>query len=275
MSEFRLPVRLGGHPRFEGIDGSGFSTVIIDSGINLNHPFFRADSNGDGVADRDRVVHSFDFAGDDPNADDTDGHGTNVASIAAGLDPAGNLTGMASGANIINLKVFPDGTETKASSGDIEQALQWVVANARNFNIASVNLSLGEGNYDKERTSGLSDEYRTLADLGVIVVICAGNDYDDEPGRTDVPGVTNHSADPNTLSVGAVWDTAYLGVAESGADRIASFSQRHATLLDIFAPGARITGAGLGDTPGTANFLSAMSGTSQAAPHVAGIAVLA
>lgn len=274
-------------PRFAGIDGAGWSTVIIDSGINANHPFF--DRNGDGIADQ--VIAQQDFAEDDLTAIDTDGHGTNVSSIAA------SRIGVAPGANLIHLKVFPDGVDTLASEGDVEQALQWVIENAARFNIASVNLSLGSGNYDRVRTFGLSDEYQLLADLGVIVVTTTGNDFFVENSRQ---GVENHAADPNTIAVGAVWDG--VNITDTGAsgpwafpsgaidnttaaDRIASFSQRHATLTDIFAPGAFITGAGLQQNQfnpdGTPNpnfisgFLSNMSGTSQAAPHISGLAVLA
>lgn len=281
MDDFRQPVRLGGNPRFEGVNGSGLSTVIIDTGINLNHPFFGPDRNRDGISDR--IVYSFDFAGDDPDADDTHGHGTNVASIAVGfgIEPSGRIyEGMATGANIVALKVFPNGTgRVGALDGDIEQALHWVIANAATFNIASVNLSLGSGNVNTITTSELSDEFQILANLGVIVVTAAGNRFFESGSRQ---GVNIYSADSNTLSVGAVWDGdngrhAFRSGAidnTTAADRITSFSQRHSTLLDIFAPGAMITGAGLGDATASDNFLSTMAGTSQAAPHVAGIALL-
>jgi subtilisin family serine protease len=74
-------------PRFAGINGSGFSSVIIDSGIDLNHPFFGPDSNSDGIADR--IVFQYDFSGSNDNdASDFEGHGSNVASIvAAGCHP--------------------------------------------------------------------------------------------------------------------------------------------------------------------------------------------
>jgi hypothetical protein len=41
---------------FQGIDGSGLSAVIIDTGIDLDHPFFGPNSDGDGVSDR--IVYS-------------------------------------------------------------------------------------------------------------------------------------------------------------------------------------------------------------------------
>jgi subtilisin family serine protease len=57
MDDFRAA------PNFAGIDGSGFSVVVIDTGIDLNHPFFGPDSDGNGVADR--IVYDYDFADGD------------------------------------------------------------------------------------------------------------------------------------------------------------------------------------------------------------------
>jgi subtilisin family serine protease len=279
LDDVRTPVNVGGHPLLAGLDGSGFSTVIIDTGINLSHPAFGPDNNGDGVADR--IRYHFDFANDDTNATDVDGHGTNVASIAT--SQAAGFLGVVPGSGIIPLKVFADRSQF-ASNGDIEQALQWVVANANTFNIASVNLSLGSGNANSITTSGLTDELQALANLGVIVVASAGNDF---AGFSSVPGVSRIAAEANTISVGAVWDGDYGRVQwgeqitsttpidnTTAADRVVSFSQRHRTLLDIFAPGTAVTGAGLSSNPIDPRFTSQMSGTSMAAPHVSGTATL-
>ena len=114
--------------RFAGIDGSGYSIVIIDTGINKTHPYLAG-----------HIAYSYDFSGaNDADATDFNGHGSNVSSIAAGS------TGVASGAGIIHLKVFADNSGT-AFYTDVEEALQWVAANAAAYNIASVNLSLGAG----------------------------------------------------------------------------------------------------------------------------------
>ena len=91
--------------RFAGVDGSGFSTVIIDSGIDVDHPHFGPDADGNGIADR--IVFQFDYGDNDGDATDTVNHGSNVSSIALSEDPV--LTGMAPGSNIIALKVGPDG----------------------------------------------------------------------------------------------------------------------------------------------------------------------
>ncbi|WP_299617922.1 Calx-beta domain-containing protein [Pelagibius sp.] len=256
--------------RFAGVDGSGYSVVVLDTGIDLDDPFFGPDSNGDGVSDR--IVYHYDFADGDADASDVDGHGSNVTSIAASSD--GTYTGMAPGADIISLKVF-----TNAGTGNfgyVEQALQWVINNAEAYNIASVNMSLSDsGNYSTAiGLYGIADELSALAAMNVIVVSASGNDFYEV---NSIQGVAYPSADPNSLSVGAVYDAAigtvsYLGGAvahSTTADQITPFSQRDHELSDIFAPGAPITGAGAGAG------LVTMHGTSQASPHIAGIAALA
>ncbi|MBX3413049.1 MAG: S8 family serine peptidase [Pirellulales bacterium] len=258
-------------PRFAGINGSGFASVIIDTGIDLDHPFFGPDADSNGVADR--IVYAWDFADNDSNASDVNGHGSNVASIVA--SQSGTFGGMAPAVNIIALKVFSN-AGGEGSFGDVEDALQWVIANATTYNIVSVNMSLGDDtNYTSAATAyGLGDELAALAAMNVIVVSAAGNAF---YTNNSTPGISYPAADPNSLAVGAVWDSNAgsfnfsSGARDftTGPDRITSFSQRHATLLDVFAPGAVITGAG--PSGGTSNY----SGTSQAAPHIAGIAVLA
>ncbi|MCA9094617.1 MAG: S8 family serine peptidase [Planctomycetaceae bacterium] len=256
--------------RFTAFDGSGYATVIIDTGIDLNHPFFGPDLDNNGVSDR--IVYSYDFSGtDDPDASDFDGHGSNVASIVASSDTT--HPGMAPGADIIALKVFPD-EGGGASFQDIAQALQWVADNAAAYNIVSVNMSLGLGNFTTVTTGQLSTVMASVAAQGVIIVSASGNDFFDIGSQQ---GVAYPSADPNSLSVGAVYDAnigpvSYGGGAtafSTAADRITPFSQRSGTLTTVFAPGAAITGASANGG------LLVQHGTSQASPHISGIAVLA
>ena len=263
-------------PRFSDIQGQGLSVVVIDTGIDLNHPFFGPDTNGDGVADR--IVYHYDYAGsNDASAGDFHGHGTHVAGIVASSDLT--YPGIATAINIIVLKVFPDGNGG-AAQGDLREALDWVVANVNRYNIVAVNLSLGGGPFDTSPRQGyLSTQFSALANAGVIVVSASGNGYDDhlddDPKTTgsDKPGVAYPSSDPYSLSVGAVWayDGGNLGTIQINApiDAIAVFSQRDDTESDIFAPGAAITAAKNGGGA------VAMSGTSMAAPEVTGMVALA
>jgi subtilisin family serine protease len=261
-------------PRFAGINGQGQTIVVLDTGVNLDHPFFGPDADHNGVADR--VVYSFDFTGaNSTNANDANGHGSNVASIVGSQDAT--FTGMAPGCNIIALKVLSDsGSGTFA---DVEEALQWVVANRAAYNIVAVNMSLGDGgNYDDSTSPTiLSDEIATLHDNEVAVVCASGNAFT-PPGSASgyqTQGVGFPSSDPNAWSVGAVWDRSVGGVGWStgaidfstGPDRIISFSQRSTEMTTIFAPGGFISGAGR--DPGSG--VSVYSGTSQATPHISGL----
>lgn len=258
-------------PRFTGVDGTGYAAVILDTGIDLDHPFFGPDLTLDGVADR--IVYNQDFTGSDPDAQDVNGHGSNVSSIVASQDAV--YPGVAPGADIIHLQVLDDAGF--GSFGDVEAALQWVVANAATYNIVTVNMSLADSSNRQVAVGdyGLDDELAALAALDVVVVSAAGNSFYNN-GST--PGVAYPAADPNSLAVSAVWDGDNGGPFQWGtgaidyttdADRLASFSQRHPTLTDILAPGAIISGA---DAVGG---ISTYAGTSQASPHIAGVAVLA
>lgn len=245
------------------INGAGLAVVIIDSGIDLDHFMFGENRDGDGISDR--IVYQYDFGDNDNIAQDVDGHGSHVSSIIANVAP---------GAKLIHLKVFKDGSQT-ADTADIEQALQWVTKNLTTYNIASVNLSIGAGNINTSFVSGvIGDELETLANHNVIISAAAGNNFFQYDSQ---PGVSWLAADPNVISVGAVYEKNEGNIEyESGAidftsdrDRIASFSQRDADLLDILAPGVLITGA---DTQGGTML---MSGTSQATSFISAIAILA
>ena len=257
--------------RFSSIDGAGYAAVIIDDGLDRDHPFFGPDANRNGVADR--IVYSYDFAGNDASVEATSPHGSNVTSI---VGSSGELhRGVAPGVSLIHLKVFKDKARyTKWT--DVERALKWVITNAQRYNIVSVNMSPGEGNYRSALPAewhGISDELAALAARDVIVTASAGNSFGQLGSRQ---GLAYPAADPNVLAVGAVFERAfgrYRGGANSsasrtGPDRITPFSQRSTSQWMIFAPGSPIKGAGL------RGGLSTQSGTSQAAPHVAGAVVL-
>jgi hypothetical protein len=270
--------------RFQNIDGRGFSVVVIDTGADLDHPFFGPDLRNnttganapDGIADR--IVYQYDFADNDADASDVNGHGSNVASIVGGNFPGGgalpSYQGMATGANLIILKVFSN--TGSGSFANIERALQWTVNNATTYNIASVNMSLGDGgNYNTiQRRYNIADEISTLASRNVALVSASGNAFF---SFNSLQGVSYPAADPNAIAVGAVYDGdsggwsygAGASAFSSAADQITPFSQRSTTLSTVFAPGAPILGAN--QSGGT----NTLHGTSQASPFVAGAVALA
>lgn len=257
--------------RFAGFMGQGFTSVIIDTGINASHPLFGPDANGDGVGDRIVYRHDFTTALGAGSASDANGHGTHVASLIAGS--GASYSGVAPGAGIIALKVL--GAGGSGSFALVEDALQWVVANVTRYNIASVNLSLGDGANGVSRVSryGLGDELSALAARGVVVTAAAGNSY----GAFQSPGLAYPASDPSVIAVGAVFGGSYGGATftqnavaySSAVDVITPFSQR-AEVMDIFAPGAFLSGAAR-----TGSGMVSMAGTSMASPIIAGAAVLA
>ena len=131
---------------------------------------------------------------------------------------------------------------------DIEQALQWVLANYQEYNIASVNMSLSTGgNHVNPTNFGIiGDELQQLAAANVIPVSAAGN--------TGKFGVSYPAANPYSLAVSSIDDYTNR--------KISSFSQHHPDLTDVFADGQGIRAAN--QNGGT----TVKSGTSMAAPVV-------
>ncbi|AUS99237.1 hypothetical protein CLI64_01855 [Nostoc sp. CENA543] len=247
--------------RFAGIDGSGMTVAVIDTGLDRTHSLLN-----------DNYVTGWDFYYRDDNPNEgVSGHGTHVAGTVGAEDP--NI-GVAPDVNLIGLKVFPDDA-SGAPNTVTEAALQWVIANKDRYNIVAVNMSLGSGFYTSaSQAAGFIylDEVRRLEELGVVVVSAAGNYFkNNEYQNVGAPAIFS------TLSVGAVWQD---GVNRNfqwgsggidyttGADRITSFSQRLVAPNTIFAPGALIRST----VPG--NRIEGMGGTSMASPIVAGAVAL-
>ena len=259
-------------PRFADINGQGYSVVVIDSGIDLNHPYFGPDNDGNGVADR--IVYDQDFYGvGDLDASDGMGHGTHVAGIIGSSNAT--YPGVAPKINIISLKVFSDSGQGDDGTA-LKKAANWVVENASKYNVVAVNLSLGFSNFDKTPVAGiLSPQLQSLASNGVVVVSASGNWYADNPNtkinETGWTGVAYPSSDPYSLSVGAVWanNGTLVGLQNGTADAIAAFSQRDDTESDIFAPGIWV------DSAWNDGAHKVEAGTSMASPEIAGMVALA
>ena len=256
--------------RFSHLTGTGYTTVIIDSGIYYDHVDFAG-----------KIVYSYDFAGDfgetpDDDASDINGHGTHVASIAAAWDH-----GIARTADIIALKVFPDDADAGASSVDIAAALQWVIDNAALYNIVNVNMSLGGGNFQERGDytymfggPEFDSHLHALGNMGIVVSVATGNAYDVYSFFGYPPGIGAPSTNTSVVSVSATYDESGRGTTYgsiSQVDTIVDWAQRAPGLVDILAPGSWITAAAITGPTETRE----ISGTSMSAPMVAGASVLA
>ncbi|MBN1436365.1 MAG: S8 family serine peptidase [Sedimentisphaerales bacterium] len=263
-------------PDFAGIDGSGVSVAVIDTGLDHTHTALA----GNYVTGLDFVTHG---AYPTPVAD----HGTHVAGIVGSTNPE---IGVATDVGLIGLQVFTEipGQGVAAFNQDTESALRWVLDNRETYNIVAVNMSLGSGFYTSSGQAAsdiYADEIASLEAAGVTVVAAAGNSYgisqDPNTGQY-VNRMYPNSGSPgilSTLDVGAVWETdegdGYIWGGNTidlttDADRITSFSQRPPLAEGnvIFAPGAMINST----IPGGG--FAEMPGTSMASPMVAGVVAL-
>ncbi|HEU4471650.1 MAG TPA: S8 family serine peptidase [Flavisolibacter sp.] len=215
-------------------DGRGKTAWIIDSGIDFDHPDLKVD-----------VTRSKSFLGGETTADDENGHGTHVAGIIGALNNNFGVLGVASGANLVSLRVLDKEGVGKLSS--VIQALSYINANAKAGDV--VNMSIGE----EETSATLDQQVQLTASKGILITIAAGNDG--KAANLYSPGRANAS---NIYTVSAV----------DSLDNFASFSNFGNDVVDYAAPGVRIL-----STYKDGKY-ARMSGTSMAAPHVAGLLLL-
>lgn len=187
-----------------GMDGSGMVVAVLDTGLDTDHAAFAVEPKSPAVVRGDideilsagtlqaqrlvrdlssssvylsgKVPYVFDYADHDTDVNHHGGsdHGTHVAGIVAANPADGSVTGVAPQAQLMILKVFPDGS-TGANSDDILAALEDCVT----LGVDVVNLSLGSPAGFTYRSDLLStmEVYDRLAKAGIIVAAAAGNEY--------------------------------------------------------------------------------------------------
>lgn len=255
-----------------GYDGAATTIAIVDTGVDAQHPFLL----GKVV---DEACFSSTFAGVSqstcPNGTDEQLgfgaaapcsladclHGTHVAGIAAGNGSTAGVpfSGVARGANVMAIQVFSIVTDAQSCGGspppcpgayssDIIAGLEYVYTRAATFNVAAANLSLGGTSYaapcDDQPYKPAIDSLRAI---GVASVIASGNEFNGN-------AIASPACVSSAISVGSVDKT-----------NTVSYFSNVASFLSLFAPGDAIRSS----VPGGG--FAELSGTSMAAPHVAGV----
>jgi subtilisin family serine protease len=206
---------------------------IIDTGIDLDHPDLNVDTN-----------RSRSFVSGKPSADDENGHGTHVAGIIGARNNSIGITGVASGATLVSLRVLDEEGEGRLSG--IISALTYVVQNGKAGDV--VNLSLG----GESSSTTLDRAVLQVANAGILLAIAAGNESRSADSYS--PSRVNHA---NIFTVSAM----------DSQNRFASFSD-YGSSVDVCAYGVRIR-----STYKNGSY-AILSGTSMAAPHVAGLLLI-
>jgi subtilisin family serine protease len=225
----------------QGLTGRGVRVAHLDSGVDAKHPALAP------------ALHQYietDLVGNivepavPPRDSRSDGHGTHTAAIIAGRAVGTRQVGVAPGAELCSAMVI----ETGNISRRVLRALNWSVP----LSVRVVNLSLG--------LRGWREDFLPLVAVlrarRILVVAAVGNEG---PGTSRSPG--NY---PTVLSVGAIDRDRVVAPFSSSQQ----FQRADPLVPDLLAPGVDILSARAGGGYRT------MSGTSMAAPHVAGLAAL-
>jgi hypothetical protein len=213
---------------------SGHRAFVIDSGIDLGHPDLNVD-----------LTDAYDFIDNDSVPQDGFGHGTHVAGIIGAKNNSIGVVGVAAGVPLVPIRVL-DNSGYGADSG-VTAAIDYVAGRAQPGDV--INLSLIADNIDPVMESAVAG----AADKQILVVIAAGNNSASagnySPGRLDHAGVFTVSS-------------------FNSRDTYSRFSNYGNPPIDYAEPGENITSTYLNGGYAT------LSGTSMAAPHLAGILLL-
>jgi subtilisin family serine protease len=259
----------------QGFTGAGQVVAVLDSGFETAHPFFggRAVAEACFSTNQPGVAESLCPNGQEQQTGSgattpcvgIDGceHGTHVAGIAMGDGPS--FSGVAREASLIAVQVFTAVVDPGICGGQQDTpcvlttvsdqilGLEYVYGQRDAFAVASVNMSLGGGQFpgacDSEPHKPIIDNLRAA---GIATVIAAGNES--FTGAIGSPACIS-----SAVAVGSTQD----GSGSTVFDNVSPFSNS-SNALDLLAPGQFIESS----VPGGGSGI--LAGTSMAAPHVAG-----
>ena len=218
----------------DGQFGTGIKVAVIDTGIDYKHPELSGIYKG-----------GHDFADDNGDPMDRNGHGTHVAGTIAALRNGDGVVGVAPSVHLYALKVFGD--DGSANYSDIIAAVEWAVRNG---------IQVANHSYGSSGNPGtlVRDAFDNSYAKGVLHVAAAGNEGN-VPGNRD------------TVIYPARYNSVIAVAATGTTDTRPSFSSTGPD-VELSAPGVNINSTWLNDGYRLAN------GTSMASPHVAGVAAL-
>ena len=241
--------------------GKGVTVAIVDTGARLDHadlapniwtnfdetPGNRVDDDHNGYVDD---VHGVDLSSKQARQEvrDGHGHGTHVAGIVSAAANGRGVVGVAPQARLMIVKALDD--KGSGSTGSVAEGIRYAAANGARV----INLSVGGDEPDKR----LNEAIKAAADANALVVASAGNDGRDIDERPNYPAAIPAA---NLLAVAATDPDTGRGISD--------FSNFGRLAVQVAAPGGQVLSA---DDDGG---YTTMSGTSMAAPMVAGVAALA
>lgn len=239
--------------------GAGVRVAILDTGIDLEHPDLKA--NIEAAAGKNCIAPL-------ASAVDDHGHGTHVAGTVAALDNEVGVVGVAPGATLIPIKVL-----NAEGSGTWDQVICGIDrAVAVGAQVASLSLG-GAGSFTGMVCGSSGDALFEAICNGiekrVTFTIAAGNDSKDAAGFVPAahPGVITVSAYSDVDGEADTYACSGFAIWKTCDEAFASFSN-YGDIVDVMAPGVDIESTTMGGGTGL------KSGTSMAAPHVAGIVAL-
>ena len=259
IDQANLPLNKAAYsPAVETKSGQGVDVYVLDTGLDVLHEEFASvrDTSGDvrevGIARN--VSNVFNYYGKLSDNTDNNGHGTHCAGTIGG-----SLVGVAPAANLFGVKVL-DG-QGKGSVLSILAGLDFIGSRQALDPTRPMVVSMSLGGFcgTECQESPLNVAVNTLSELGVVVVVAAGN--------TDSDACQYAPASASSaITVGAV----------TSNDTMATFSCTGAC-VDLLAPGQSVLSAcssAVQDMKCAGSPYQVLSGTSMAAPHVSGVAAL-